>query len=253
MQRFKQLKQLSFLPVLLGCLGIVVTLSLGQWQMRRAEEKLALQQHLERARQAAPIRLTAESGSVESGLDWQHVTLRGEFLTLHTIYLDNRVRDGVVGFYVLTPFQLEGSERSVLVNRGWVARDVHHASERPSHSDVVGKTEIEGVLQKEISQTYLLSSNASEMQQGVIWQRFGLLGYARQSGLKLLPWIVFQLDGEASTHQPRDGLIRDWKLPALGVEKHYAYAFQWYAMACAIVLLAGWSQWKKLKSRKRST
>lgn len=270
MQQLEQHRSLNLrsqvLPWVLACLGVVLTVSLGQWQTRRAQEKLALQQHLEHVSQAPPVRLTVENGSPEWGLEWQHVIVRGEFLPLQTIYLDNRVRDGVVGFYVLTPFQLAGTERSVLVNRGWIPRDVHHASERPVHGEIVGPVEIEGVLQKEISQTYLLSSNPSEMQRGVIWQRFGLQEYARQSGLKLLPWIVFQLEHDTARTQSKarlsnqgelgegaDGLVRDWKLPALGVEKHRAYAFQWYAMACAIVVLAIWLQWKKIKLAMKRT
>ena len=30
-----------------------------------------------------------------------------------------------------------------------------------------------------------------------------------------------------------DGLLREWAPPATGVERHYAYAFQWFALAVA--------------------
>jgi len=48
------------------------------------------------------------------------------------------------------------------------------------------------------------------------------------------PWIVLQTSAAA------DGLVRDWPLPAAGIERHRGYAFQWYALAAlAAVLTAG--------------
>lgn len=237
-------KKIAVGPIVLGIAGVILTVSLGQWQTRRAEQKIKLQKQFEQSRQAPPFNLTVEKGKVAVGLEWQHVLLQGEFLPFYTIYLDNRIRDGIPGFYVLTPFKLAGTEYSIVINRGWVARDVHDVNHRPNHGEISGIVEIEGILQKEISQTYLLSANENEMQKGVIWQRFGLMSYQRQMGLKLLPWIVFQLD---QPNLSKDGLIRDWKLPELGIEKHRAYAFQWYAMAVMILILVGIVQWKKIR------
>ena len=51
-----------------------------------------------------------------------------------------------------------------------------------------------------------------------------LAGFRAQTGLPLLDGAVLQT-GPAS-----DGLLREWAAPALGVEKHYGYAFQWFAL-----------------------
>jgi len=39
-----------------------------------------------------------------------------------------------------------------------------------------------------------------------------------------------------------DGLSRDWPRINTGLEKHYGYAFQWFALCGLIVLLYGWFQ-----------
>jgi len=54
---------------------------------------------------------------------------------------------------------------------------------------------------------------------------------ARASGLPLLPFFIQQTGPQAD-----DALVRDWPAPALGVEKHQGYAFQWYALAAMAVL-----------------
>ncbi|WP_308601797.1 SURF1 family cytochrome oxidase biogenesis protein [Massilia sp. Dwa41.01b] len=55
---------------------------------------------------------------------------------------------------------------------------------------------------------------------------------ARASGLALLPFFVQQ----TGPGQPGETLVRDWPLPASGVDKHRGYAFQWYALAAMAAL-----------------
>ena len=39
-----------------------------------------------------------------------------------------------------------------------------------------------------------------------------------------------------------EGLLRDWTEPGSGVEKHYGYAFQWFALSALIAILYVWFQ-----------
>ena len=39
-----------------------------------------------------------------------------------------------------------------------------------------------------------------------------------------------------------EGLQRDWPRLHVGVDKHYGYAFQWFALGALIALLYGWFQ-----------
>src|SRR5690554_7517928 len=91
-----------------------VLLSLGVWQLNRAEEKqLLLAAWQQQASQADWPEIV--SGELEKE---QPVVLTGWY-TEYTWLLDNRTRDGVPGYEVLTLFTpVEGP--SLVVNRGWV-------------------------------------------------------------------------------------------------------------------------------------
>jgi cytochrome oxidase assembly protein ShyY1 len=60
----------------------------------------------------------------------------------------------------------------------------------------------------------------------------GVEAYAAETGLKLEPRVIEQ-------HSPLpDGLARDWPRHDAGIEKHEAYALQWYSLAALAVVLA---------------
>jgi surfeit locus 1 family protein len=39
---------------------------------------------------------------------------------------------------------------------------------------------------------------------------------------------------------PSEGLLREWPVIASGVDKHYGYAFQWFALSALIAGLFVW-------------
>jgi hypothetical protein len=49
--------------------------------------------------------------------------------------------------------------------------------------------------------------------------------------------VSLQQTGPAS-----EGLQRDWPAPALGLERHYGYAFQWFGLSALVVILYVWFQ-----------
>ncbi len=67
---------------------------------------------------------------------------------------------------------------------------------------------------------------------GAILQNLTVDQFADASKLPVQPFFIEQ------TGPPVDGerLVRDWPAPALGVEKHQGYAFQWYALALMALL-----------------
>jgi cytochrome oxidase assembly protein ShyY1 len=52
-----------------------------------------------------------------------------------------------------------------------------------------------------------------------------------------LTGVSVQQAGPAS-----EGLLRDWTQPGSGVETHYGYAFQWFALSALIAILYVWFQ-----------
>lgn len=206
--------------------GIVAMVVLGNWQVRRAEEKFARQQELD-ARARQPM-LALPSRPVEAA-DYVHrrVLVQGEFVPRHTVFVDNRVLRGLAGYDVVTPFRIGGGDLHVLVNRGWVALGPTRAR-LPQVSTPAGALELEGVVVVPPERVYELSADAGG---GPVVQHLVLARTAARTGLRLQPFIVQQTLGNG------DGLARAWERPDAGVNTHRAYALQWYALGALILVL----------------
>lgn len=210
--------------LLVAALGIV----LGNWQTHRAEEKLAIQAKMATREHAAPITV-AEAPSNVAEAEYRHVTLRGTFIPEWVSYLENRPYNGVSGFYVLMPFKLADSNTAILVARGWVPRDPGNRTKLPPIQTSPDIIQIEGVIRRDAGHVLQLG-HAEAPRPGVIMQNLDIDEFAKASQLKLAPFLVEQTGGAA------DGLVRDWPLPSLGIDRHRGYAVQWYALALMALL-----------------
>ena len=216
----------AFLPGAAALAAIALTMALGNWQSRRAEEKLARGQELDAAAHRAVLVLPTEPVDARA-YAFSRVSARGEFSGRHTILLDNKVLRGVAGYQVLTPLKITGGERYVLVNRGWVAAGVRRDI-LPQIRTPAGTETVEGVAVVPSSNMLELDAKTEE---GMVWQNLVLARYEKWSGLKLQPVVLQQ------TSQADDGMVRVWDRPDTGADKHRGYAFQWYALAVTILVL----------------
>jgi surfeit locus 1 family protein len=212
--------------------GLLLTLSLGAWQLGRAQAKLALEANITARQSMAPLDATALFNQDAKELVHRPVVLRGTWDTRHTIYLDNRQMQGRQGFYVVTPLKLEGSDRAVVIERGWVQRDFLQRDRLPSVSTPTGTVEIRGRIAPPPARLYEFAKTVN----GPIRQNLDLADFREETGLALLDIAVMQ------TGEPSEGLLRDWPRAATGVEKHYGYAFQWWALSALIAILYVWFQ-----------
>lgn len=216
--------------------AMALTASLGLWQLSRAAEKEALQAAIaERQRLPALDGASlAQALSDDQARELLHraITLRGQWLADRTVFLDNRPMARQTGFYVLTPLRLTGSERVVLVQRGWAPRHQVDRSLLPPVQTPTGEVQVSGRIAAHPPRVYQLGQE----QGGAIRQNLDLDAWRAETGLPLAPVLVVQT-GAAS-----DGLQRDWPEAASGVEKHYGYAFQWFGLCTLIGLLLLWFQ-----------
>lgn len=211
--------------------GMALTARLGVWQLDRAAQKRELQAQVETRSQAAPLG-NAELASVTDAMMQRRVDLRGHWLHDRTICLDNRPMNGRVGFFVLTPLQLEGSKQIVLVQRGWVPRDAADRTHVPTVPTPGGDVQVLGRLVPSPSRVYELGQGASS----AIRQNLDPQAYGRETGLSLLPAAVLEAGASG------DGLLRDWPAPTVDIQKHYGYAFQWFALCALMLGLYVWFQ-----------
>ncbi len=213
--------------VLLVALGI----SLGQWQDRRAEYKLAQQLRMQAGRTGAPLEIGAQPLSA-SLVEFRRVRMRGQFVADWPVYLDNRPYQGRAGFYVLMPFRIEGTDMHVLVARGWLPRDTADRNKVPDYGTPAGTVTVEGVARLGPGQVMQLGTPPPLQRQAIV-QNATVQEMVSASGLKLQPFIVEQ----SAPAGPDDrGLVHDWPAPSMGVDKHKGYAFQWYGLALMALL-----------------
>lgn len=268
-------RALSWILLALTLAGVLATLTLGSWQLRRAAFKEALTRQIAEQNQlpalqniaVAAIKNIAENDKSNAAAPGQSsplhrsVELRGTWLHDYTVFLDNRFMAGKPGFYVVTPLLLQGQSAAVWVQRGWVARDAQERTRLPQLPASQDEVLVTGRLVEGISRVYALgepentqlgtatgqasadvgsagtpSSAPGWARASRIWQNLPALKL--EAPLLVLPVAVLQTPAAFAN----DGLLRDWPQADAGVAKHYGYAFQWFALCGLIIALYVWFQ-----------
>lgn len=222
-----------WLVTLAAVLVAGTTLSLGQWQLRRAAQKEALQAAIESKNMLPALEGWALS-AIKNIADEVHrpASVQGVWQPAHTVYLDNRPMSGKTGFWVLTPLALQGSNQMILVQRGWVPRDFTDRTRLPEISTPAGLVTVKGRMAPPPSKLYEFKGAAT----GRIRQNLDLDAFRLETGLPLFSGSLLQ------TGAPSEGLLREWAAPNLGVDKHYGYAFQWFGLCGLVLILYVWFQ-----------
>lgn len=236
-----------WLIVSLALLSAALTFSLGLWQLGRADQKSALQEA--RTEQSVKVALDGRSlgtardaEATRVGLIHRRIVMSGHWLPEHTVYLENRQMNGKPGFFVLTPFRIEGTEAVILVQRGWAQRSFNDRAALPPIQTPVGRVEVQGHLAPWPSRLY----DFGGAEQGPIRQNLDLQAFRQETGLLLLEVSLLQ------SGPPSEGLLREWPVVASGVEKHHGYAFQWFGLSALIALLYVWFQIVQPRRKKRT-
>lgn len=232
--------------VLAVALGVVVTCALGVWQLSRAHERLARQARIERWENAPPVTVGGVPLSL-ADVEYHRVRLVGRFVRDRVVYLDNRPHDGQPGFDVVMLFDVGGG-RYVMINRGWMPRDLRDRTAIMPYPTPLGEVEIEGVARENPGRTFALSHQSEAGQK--IRQNVDVADYARETGLSLQPFTVLQ------TSALDDHLVRDWPAPASGAARNYGYAAQWFGLALVLVLMgvgAAYRRGKAIAAASRPT
>ncbi len=226
----------GWMPTLVVLALLPVLISLGGWQLGRAQEKRALLDTYAQRQVEAPV--GAAQLQLAEDVAYRRVHLFGRFDGEHSVLLDNRMRDGQAGIELLQPFHDQASGLWLLVNRGWLPwpdRRVPVHFETPAQSMVLDAS------------VYVAPGSAFQLHpdpEGGQWPH--LLTAVDPAHL----WQ--QLDREGFAHelrlQPGPASYRaDWPVVAMGPEKHQGYAVQWFALATALVLLYLYFGWHNKK------
>jgi surfeit locus 1 family protein len=213
-------------------MACAATVSLGFWQLSRAAQKITLQDSMAQRGGGDQINASAlESAPDMATLHFQLADLTGEWVAEHTVFLDNRQMHDRVGFYVVTPLRLP-SGKSILVYRGWTPRNFLDRLALPPLPLPGGIVRVRGRIAPAPGKLY----EPGVPQQTTIRQNLDIALFSAETQLAMLPVVLMQ-GGDSP-----DGLQREWPVISTGVEKHYGYAAQWFAIAALIAVLYVWFQ-----------
>jgi cytochrome oxidase assembly protein ShyY1 len=131
------------------------------------------------------------------------------------------------------PFQVAGLENTVIwVQRGWAPRNREDRMALPPINTPNGMMRIEGIGIAQPDRVFELGDGGVGSNGPVrIQQNLDLTKEAERHRWQQIPFVLKQM-----SDSEKDGLLRNWAAAASGVERHYAYAFQWFALALSAFL-----------------
>lgn len=221
--------------VVLAVLFVVLTTTLGFWQLQRADEKRALL--LEHAGRSAQLPLDIAVGlpPVDGSLRYREVTLAARLDNERLFLLDNRPRRGQQGYEAHVLAQALDSDGSatgfnILVNRGWVGTGLER-SQLPAIAPQTGMIRLRGYLYQPPSEAIVLAPDPWPRNQWpLVVQRVDPERIAQHLGVELPPYTLRLLPADPAA------LEADWPIVVDGPAKHIGYAVQWFAMATVLLL-----------------
>lgn len=206
----------------LALLLMPVLLSLGFWQLDRAQQKAA-----ELARWESPESATWPPSDPARG---QPVTVAGQYDPHFLWLLDNRTRDGQRGYELYQLFRPVAGE-PLVVNRGWLAAPQSRA--QLPRTTTPGAPVVLNTRLADWPQPPTLGE--SDPADGSGWPR-RVQSLGRADVLEHVDAVSSHTVRLANEDQP--GALRvDWQPGTLGVASHKGYALQWFSLAVVLLTL----------------
>ncbi len=204
---------------------VPITISLGLWQIERANEKKVIISNYDKLLVSTPIALQKEQ-PLEN---WQPIETVGAYQDL-VVYEDNAINSGKAGFKVYHLFQ-NGDGTFIFVHRGFIERNLIK-NNLPRIDTPVGKKNIKGTTLFKQNNTFVKNIEESdiriiqEFNTSVLIERFPILKD------RYLHPFLFNLDvRDADKFQPIEKPVN------MTATKHIGYAIQWFGLCAALIIL----------------
>jgi len=240
----KSFRMSKLIGMLLTVLAIAILVKLGFWQLERANQKEQFFADYEQRGQQT-VQLNNSMNPQETIPRFTQVTVSGEFLADYLL-LDNQIQAGQVGYHVVGLLQadMDNASRIVMVNLGWVplgkSREVRPQLQIPQQPlTLTGYFYL-----PELNSVWGANAHLVEHQQKPVRVQqlnASVIGNALQ--LPIEPYVVLL------SEQEEMGWPRAWQPQVMTPEKHRAYAWQWFSLALACLLVF----WFASRSKKITT
>lgn len=229
--------KLNLLWLVVTVLVFSALVKLGFWQNSRALDKEQRLAKIERLNDQKPISLEqiltlAENNSITEINDFP-IYIEAAFDKKQVFLLDNQVSKGRLGYRA---YQVAVTDKhAVLVNLGWVQGSINR-QELPNIEALAGKYQFKGHVRLIEVGVLLQEQVFSQGTWPLRVQQIELDKFSTLIGRQLLPFVVY-LDKNEQL-----GFEKNWQPIVMPPEKHRAYAFQWFSLALAWLLLMLWAK-----------
>jgi len=233
--------------LLLAAIGVASFFALGAWQVRRAHEKEALFAAFDAVAGRTP--LTLERARAQAGAtSYPLVEVAGTYDAEHAYVLDDQVRAGKAGIVLFNVFSPSAGGVSLLVARGFLARDTRGAMPRIP-APPAGVRMLHALYAPPPGSGLRMGGNALPRQ--AAWPKTAIyLDLAEVSadlGRTLDPRVLLETDAEDAAA----GFVREWRPDVFPPARHYAYAFTWFAFCLVVVATFIGLHWKGPAEKRR--
>ena len=219
----------GLLPTVVTVFLLYVMISLGQWQLSRADYKANLHQKVTERKNLDPVSLRQLPHAIDDRV-FRPVIVEGVYDDRHHFLLDNRTHNGAVGYHVYTPLRMpDGS--AILINRGWLKQG-RTRQDLPQFDTPADAISSKGLIDKPPAKGVILADNVHDnLQWPMVLQYLDPAELEQMLGYPLLPMIVWLDPGDAH------GFER--QIPALKLDSatNTGYAFQWFALSAALLII----------------
>lgn len=230
------------LTTLLTALLIYLMIFMAQWQAGKAEYKENLREKIVARKDLSPIGMDELPAAIDDRL-FLPVSLAGQYDSEHYFLLDNRVHNGRVGYDVYAPLTMPNGG-SILVNRGFVAQGKTR-QDLPRIETPAERLQLKGLLDRPPSKTVVLADN---VHQATAWPR--VLQYVDLDEIQnMLGYTMFDMILWLDADDPHSLMAHQ---PALNLDsaKNTGYAFQWYAMSIALLIIYFFVNTKRIENNE---
>jgi len=215
------------IPASLIVATLVLLISLGFWQLDRANEKRAIENQITRANSGDVELINSVEFLKEK--EYYHVRLQGAYIDDKQFIYDNQIVDQISGYYVLTPFVLKGDSAAILINRGFIPWNGRR--DKLADIDVGAKlTEVKVQISKPVRRMELEESKTTG-EFPVLIQALDLDEMSTIAALDFVS-VVGLLSPESE-----GGFVRQWEPYTGSIERHIGYAVQWFLMALVLAFI----------------
>lgn len=207
-----------------------VMTGLGFWQKGRLDGRRAGNAAVARQIAAPPLTLDGTNLATldPSTLTFRRVIVRGTWDYEHEVELRYRSFDGQPGIHLLTPLRIAGSDRAILVDRGWVPYTAAGSINRQEFRSGPNGN-LEGLVYASIPQEGPPTSTGGDRLDAV--SQVDLAAIGGQLPYPIATFWVRRLPSGDNLTPPRAE-----ELPDLSDGSHLGYMLQWWAFAATLLV-----------------